>query len=121
MIKQPLTIAFVKELLNLNRYCMRFKFLNSFFLLALTINIWSANAQTNAVLTAEKSGASIEADAEEKERRLNQAAMTELSRNSKQVIATESSHEIHIDQPELVVDAIRQVVEAAKQKKILKK
>src|SRR4030095_5043869 len=73
------------------------------------------------VLTAEKSGASVEADPEEKERRLNQAAMTELSRSSKQIIATGSSHEIHIDQPELVVEAIRRVAEAANKKEPLKK
>jgi pimeloyl-ACP methyl ester carboxylesterase len=70
------------------------------------------------VLTAE-TGASV--DPEEQERRLNQAAMTELSRNSKQIIAKESSHEIHIDQPELVIDAIRRVAEAANKKEQLKK
>ena len=47
--------------------------------------------------------------------------MTKLSRNSKQVIAIESSHEIHIDQPELVVDAIKQIVEAVNNKTKLKK
>jgi pimeloyl-ACP methyl ester carboxylesterase len=71
------------------------------------------------VLTAETSNAS--ADPEEQERRLNQAAMTQLSRNSKQIMATGSSHHIHIDQPELVVDAIRRVVEAANKKETLKK
>ncbi|HEV8283165.1 MAG TPA: alpha/beta hydrolase [Chitinophagaceae bacterium] len=69
------------------------------------------------VLTATKS----KVNPEEDERRLNQASMTKLSRNSKQIIATESSHEIHIEQPELVVDAIRQVVEAVNKKEKLKK
>jgi pimeloyl-ACP methyl ester carboxylesterase len=69
------------------------------------------------VLTATKS----EVIPEEEERRLNQASMTKLSRNSKQIIATESSHEIHIEQPELVLDAIRQVVEAVNKKEKLRK
>lgn len=69
------------------------------------------------VLTATKS----EMNPEEDERRLNQASMTKLSRNSKQIIAKESSHEIHIEQPELVVDAIRQVVEAVNKKEKFKK
>jgi hypothetical protein len=47
--------------------------------------------------------------------------MTKLSRNSKQIIATESSHEIHIEQPELVVDAIKQVVEAVNKKEKLRR
>jgi pimeloyl-ACP methyl ester carboxylesterase len=73
------------------------------------------------VLTAGKLERPLETDPDEQERRLNQAFMTELSRNSKQVIATESSHEIHIDQPELVVDAIRQVIEAVNKNEKLKK
>ncbi len=69
------------------------------------------------VITAEQSHES--ADMDEQERRLNQEAMTKLSRNSKQIIAFESSHEIHIDQPELVVDAIKQIIEAVnKQSKL---
>lgn len=71
------------------------------------------------VLTAGLAG-NPETDPEEKERRLNQTAMTNLSRNSKQVIVN-SGHHIHIEQPDLVVDAIRQVVEAINKKEKLKK
>jgi pimeloyl-ACP methyl ester carboxylesterase len=41
-----------------------------------------------------------------------QAELVALSSNGKQVIAEESGHHIHLDQPELVIDAIRDVVEA---------
>ncbi len=42
-----------------------------------------------------------------------QQKLLSLSRNSKQVIAENSSHMVIIDQPDLVVDSIRQVVTAA--------
>jgi pimeloyl-ACP methyl ester carboxylesterase len=41
-----------------------------------------------------------------------QAELAALSSKGKQVIAEESGHYIHLDQPELVIDAIRDVVEA---------
>jgi pimeloyl-ACP methyl ester carboxylesterase len=41
-----------------------------------------------------------------------QAELAALSSNGEQVIAEESGHFVHVDQPELVIDAIRQVVEA---------
>ena len=41
-----------------------------------------------------------------------QAELAALSSSGEQVIAEESGHLVHIDQPELVIDAIRQVVEA---------
>ena len=43
-----------------------------------------------------------------------EAGMTNLSRNSKLVVAKDSSHYIQFDRPELVVDSIRRVVEAAR-------
>lgn len=43
-----------------------------------------------------------------------QAELTALSSNGKQVIAEESGHLVQVDQPELVIDAIRDVVEAAR-------
>lgn len=43
-----------------------------------------------------------------------QAELARLSTNGKQIIATESGHDIHIDQPELVIAAIREVVAAAR-------
>ena len=41
-----------------------------------------------------------------------QAELAASSSNGKQVIAEESGHQVHIDQPELVMDAVRQVIEA---------
>ena len=43
-----------------------------------------------------------------------QAELVALSPQGKQVIAEKSGHYIQIDQPELVIDAIREVVEAAR-------
>lgn len=43
-----------------------------------------------------------------------QAKLLGLSRNSRQMIAEKSYHPIHIDQPELIVRAIQQVVEAVR-------
>jgi pimeloyl-ACP methyl ester carboxylesterase len=40
--------------------------------------------------------------------------LTSLSRNSKLVVAEKSGHHIHLDEPELVVEAVRQVVDAAR-------
>jgi pimeloyl-ACP methyl ester carboxylesterase len=44
----------------------------------------------------------------------SQAAFTRRSENSKQIIVEDSGHYIQVDQPGLVTDAIRQVVEAAR-------
>ena len=43
-----------------------------------------------------------------------QAALTQGSQNSEQIIAEDSGHYIHLEQPDLVVGAIGQVVEAAR-------
>jgi pimeloyl-ACP methyl ester carboxylesterase len=43
-----------------------------------------------------------------------------LSRNSQLVVAENSGHEIHMDQPELVVSAIRAVIEAVRRGTALK-
>jgi pimeloyl-ACP methyl ester carboxylesterase len=43
-----------------------------------------------------------------------QANLPRRSRNGKQIIAENSGHSIQYDQPDLVIDAIRQVVEAAR-------
>jgi pimeloyl-ACP methyl ester carboxylesterase len=43
-----------------------------------------------------------------------EAGMTDLSRNSKLVVAKNSEHYIHFDRPELVMDSIRRVVDAAR-------
>ena len=57
--------------------------------------------------------------AEEKQRTMAvwaelQAELVTLSSNAKQVIAEGAGHYIHIDQPELVINAIREMVEAAR-------
>jgi len=44
----------------------------------------------------------------------SQAALTRRSENAKQIIAEDSGHYIQVEQPELVTDAIRQVVKAAR-------
>jgi pimeloyl-ACP methyl ester carboxylesterase len=44
----------------------------------------------------------------------SQAALTQGSRNSEQIIVEDSGHYIHLEQPDLVIDAIRQVVDAAR-------
>ena len=43
-----------------------------------------------------------------------EASLTGLSENSELVVARNSTHYIQFDRPELVVDAIRRVVEAAR-------
>ena len=43
-----------------------------------------------------------------------QAASMQGSQNSEQIIAEDSGHYIHLEQPDLVIDAIRQVVDAAR-------
>ncbi len=43
-----------------------------------------------------------------------QAELAHLSRNSKIVVIRDTAHEIHLDQPSVVSDAIREVVEAAR-------
>jgi len=59
----------------------------------------------------EVSGAQLE-----NERKQEQAELTHLSRNSRQVIAEHSGHNIHVEDPALVVQEIRAVVEAARHK-----
>lgn len=49
-----------------------------------------------------------------------QSDLTRHSSNSKQIIAEKSGHHIQADQPELVIDAIRQVVETVRKKASLK-
>jgi pimeloyl-ACP methyl ester carboxylesterase len=44
----------------------------------------------------------------------SQAALTRRSENARQIIAEDSGHYIQVERPELVRDAIRQVVEAAR-------
>lgn len=64
-------------------------------------------APANANLSAEEKAQTMAVWAE------LQAALVTLSSNGKQVIAEKAGHYIHIDQPELVIAAIREVVGAA--------
>ena len=41
-----------------------------------------------------------------------QSELVALSSNSKQIIAEQSGHNIQLDQPDLVIDAIREMVDA---------
>ena len=50
-----------------------------------------------------------------------QEDLARLSSNSKHIIAAESAHWILLDEPELVAEAVRDVVEAARQRAALKK
>jgi hypothetical protein len=59
-------------------------------------------------------GLNVSAEELTKEKEHDQADLLNLSRNSKQIIAKKSGHEIHLDEPDLVVAAIRAVVDAAK-------
>ncbi len=43
-----------------------------------------------------------------------QVALTQGSQNAEQIVAEDSGHYIQVEQPDLVIDAIRQVVEAAR-------
>jgi pimeloyl-ACP methyl ester carboxylesterase len=43
-----------------------------------------------------------------------EASLTDLSENAKLVEAKKSTHDIHLDQPDLVIHAIREVVDAAR-------
>jgi hypothetical protein len=56
----------------------------------------------------------------DQERIENTQSLLLLSRNSPLVVGEKSGHEIHLDQPELVVNAIRAVVEAAKNGTLLR-
>ena len=49
---------------------------------------------------------------EKKQQKLDMAA---LSHNSKVIVASHSGHHIQLDQPQLVIDAIRQVIDAVRQ------
>jgi pimeloyl-ACP methyl ester carboxylesterase len=66
-------------------------------------------------------GLDVSADELTKEKKEHQADLLNLSRNSKQIIAKKSGHEIHLDEPDLVVAAIREVVDAVKERQALRK
>jgi hypothetical protein len=45
--------------------------------------------------------------------------MAALSSNSKHIITIKSPHEIHLTEPKLVINAIKEVIEAVKKSKTL--
>ena len=49
----------------------------------------------------------------------DQAKLAALSLNSKHIITTKSPHEIHLTEPQLVIDAIKEVIEAVRTVKSL--
>ncbi len=49
-----------------------------------------------------------------REKRKQKAELASLSRNSKVIVTEKSGHHIQLDEPELVVSAVRQVVESAR-------
>ena len=59
-------------------------------------------------------GSSFTPEQLDEHRKRLQADLVQLSRRGKQIIAPKSGHQIHRDAPELVVNAIREVVEAAR-------
>ncbi|HEV2665986.1 MAG TPA: hypothetical protein VG324_13795 [Blastocatellia bacterium] len=48
------------------------------------------------------------------DRKRLQADLLTLSSNSKQIVAKKSGHHIQLDEPDLVIDAIQQVVKASR-------
>jgi pimeloyl-ACP methyl ester carboxylesterase len=59
------------------------------------------------VLSRGRAGSDAEVEAEH---RRNQAELVGLSRSTRQIIAQRSGHEIHIDEPEVVVGAVRELL-----------
>jgi pimeloyl-ACP methyl ester carboxylesterase len=57
----------------------------------------------------------------EEERRQNHAAIAKISRQGKLIVAQRSGHHIQLDEPELVIQSIRDVVRAVKQTGIERK
>jgi len=50
----------------------------------------------------------------------NQKKIAALSTNSKQIITTKSQHEIHLTEPELVIDTVKEVIDAVKRGGVMK-
>ena len=64
------------------------------------------------VLTATRSGNPTDPD--EIARLKNQSEMTNLSKNSKQIILNDSGHHIHIEQPDIIVEAINMILSGSR-------
>ncbi len=59
-------------------------------------------------------GMEISADSLERERRALQADLAALSRRGKLIFVPQSGHNIHLEQPQVVIDAIRRMVREAR-------
>lgn len=68
------------------------------------------------VLTAGMTEYGPAEQAMEDDRRKSQAAMATISRNGKQIIAQRSGHHIQIDDPGLVIDAIRELLASTRKR-----
>jgi hypothetical protein len=55
----------------------------------------------------------LDGNAFEAEHRRDHTAMAALSRNGKLVVATRSGHHVQLDEPELVINAIREALAPA--------
>jgi pimeloyl-ACP methyl ester carboxylesterase len=55
------------------------------------------------------------------EKLVQKEKMSKLSTNSKHIITTKSGHEIHLEEPELVINAIKEVINAVKKGESLHK
>jgi pimeloyl-ACP methyl ester carboxylesterase len=60
---------------------------------------------------SEDSGSNELAKTQDEDRKRRQADLVNLSSNSKQIIAQKSGHHIQLDDPKLVVDAVRRVID----------
>jgi pimeloyl-ACP methyl ester carboxylesterase len=63
-----------------------------------------------------ESGMNISPDSLERDRRRLMADLAALSTRGRLIFATASGHNIHLEQPELVVTAIREVVRSSRRR-----
>ncbi|HTE25861.1 alpha/beta hydrolase [Flavitalea sp.] len=67
------------------------------------------------VLTATSSGNPNDPD--EIDRLKNQSEMTNLSKNSKQIVINDSGHHIHVEKPDIIIEAIKMIIGGLKQER----
>jgi len=72
-----------------------------------------------AGLHEEEPSATVSVEERTRQRDVNQRDLASLSSNARQIIATNSGHRIQLEEPDLVADAIRQVLDAARRKAML--
>jgi pimeloyl-ACP methyl ester carboxylesterase len=88
-------------------------------------SLYSLNNKPLYVLSSGRDAFSVTTDSVARamwiEKLFQKEKMANLSTNSKHVITTKSGHEIHLEEPELVVNAIKEVIKAARTGEPLKK